>query len=1460
MTVTPPATWSLSTRWPVTLLPVRLETRFSGSALKVRIYPDTVHVDAHEVDLTSDEILRGRDYWTAMWRAGGNGQREREAWDRLLGDVGTAERARWVARVLEPAPDGRPTSPLPVDAPVSPVFPAVEPAEAWTRPPLARALPTRWWAMATRDGSPPAYGMSSEVREELAVGPGPGQGEVPTDDELPPVPSALDWLVDFDAACGAGMGLVIEPLPAAMLEGGIDRLVVVGVDETATPQQGGATLAQLLEAHAADDGLALLTPGTATNTTDDVRSGYDSGSPSEMLAARVTVTDAAPGRGLAGDRLASALGVGLAGGADGPDRLRDVPVRQTAPTALGRAAGGGSADAARAADMRRALWPGTLGYAMRHLLDVPTGGVSAAAQEPGVRRHFVDWVCADGPLPGLRIGRQPYAVLPALAFDRYVRREAGNHADGISLLRALRDHVWRPSLDNVPRILAPEVALARGLPVQDPGEVLLDILATDARPRSVAARSLLGPDYVASLWRFAKFRLADDWQERLAAVAGPLLAELGRPAASEGLLARGVYATDAFPLHTPFVDAPTTAPVAQWLTTLSGPLSPTTLAAQTGPGGVRVPLLYRLARASLLAEHSAAADDASRRYGIPAARTRDGQELHNILPADVVPTFAERLAPAVPGWPSLEAALTESSSTFPPATGVRDVRAALASLRSASASDLERHLGGVLGLASYRLDAWITSYATERLATIRAAEPAGTHLGGYGVLVDLLPDGPAPQQTEPVADEPLPLTRTPGAGHVLSPSIAHATTAAVLRSGFRARGAGPDNPLAVELTSRRVRLATGVLQGIREGQPLPALLGYLFERALHEHPREFLDRFLPRLRELAPSEATEVRADGSLRRTELPGGVVDGLALLRRRPTLPWGDGLPAASATDADHVALDEVLDVLEDAVDAVHDALLAESVHHALQGNMARAAASLDTVSRGVVPPPAELDVAATPTSGLVVRHRLLVLSNGQSASRAEFPANPATTSLRAMASPELDAIASALLPSTGRVFVRLVWTSPEGVTHVQARQLSALFLAAIDCVMMPPRGPEPSGGELEQRIALDAWTVAPSDVTPEWSLRLDFGRDPAWPADRLGVGEFLTAVAGVRALLLQSRPVVASDLEPGAPTDGLVDHQHILNRAEAVTVALTAAAHDLETGDESTRRAALLVAAGVGIIGAVPPPRLARHAEAVVEAAARTRKALLERLAAAAAVLAGEATADRQRRRLAALVGEDLPVLPRVSHPEQPDLAASLAASTALQGGDPWASSAWLARAARVREGADRLQTALIGADALEAPAATLVSPTLRVAQLPHVPGDLWRALPRSADTPGEGLAGFVVAAPMGLDPLAPVCGLLVDEWTETVPDERRTAAVAFEYDAPGSAPPQSLLVAVPPDASPTWTPAVLFDTVSETIDLARLRMVDPAALDRIGQFLPGLYFPVNVARAVPTTDFTPDAAPV
>src|SRR4030095_6909350 len=98
---------------PLVLFPVRLETRFFPQAdgsveLRVRVYPDAIHIDAHEAALTAEEVAWGQHFWEQTWRAANDEQRAKAAWQQLA-DRFDPPRAAWIARALQPQnPAARP--------------------------------------------------------------------------------------------------------------------------------------------------------------------------------------------------------------------------------------------------------------------------------------------------------------------------------------------------------------------------------------------------------------------------------------------------------------------------------------------------------------------------------------------------------------------------------------------------------------------------------------------------------------------------------------------------------------------------------------------------------------------------------------------------------------------------------------------------------------------------------------------------------------------------------------------------------------------------------------------------------------------------------------------------------------------------------------------------------------------------------------------------------------------------------------------------------------------------------------------------------------------------------------------------------------------------------------------------------------------------------------------------------
>ena len=82
--------------------------------------------------------------------------------------------------------------------------------------------------------------------------------------------------------------------------------------------------------------------------------------------------------------------------------------------------GSGGVDQMQARAMQTALWPATFGYWMDTLF-TPNPGTTSIFSDNVIeetRAFFTSFVSGRGPLPAIRIGGQPYGILPVTAFSR----------------------------------------------------------------------------------------------------------------------------------------------------------------------------------------------------------------------------------------------------------------------------------------------------------------------------------------------------------------------------------------------------------------------------------------------------------------------------------------------------------------------------------------------------------------------------------------------------------------------------------------------------------------------------------------------------------------------------------------------------------------------------------------------------------------------------------------------------------------------------------------------------------------------------------------------------------------------------------------------------------------------------------------------------------------------------------
>jgi hypothetical protein len=1464
---------------PLVLLPVRLETRFRGDELVVRIYPDAIHVEDHEPELTDQEVAAGRRYWETTWRGGPEGSAtadaaELAAWRELAGALGE-QRASWVARTMTPTGSSRPPTPLAADEPFPspPVFP--EPplrTRAWARPAVAHALPDRWLALAFAGGTQIGRAWSKPLPDELPLGPDPAAAPPTPQAGGPPVPDELRWTVDLAAAEERGM-VVHVPLPVGTSH--VDRLVVLGVSGSIDAAGSAARLAGLLDEHHYTDGLAFLPQGTPTNNTAGERSGLASQRPAEeTFPIERRPAAVAPQSNAAA--VAAALGI------------------DAAPLATVEHAADREQDEAQA--MNVVLWPCTWEYWLEQLAqpELPTGTLDAA------ERQFLDHVRGRGPLPVLRIGRQPYGLLPATSLTRWVSR--GEPPADVALIRRLISlrRFWIAGIPNLPVVR----------PGRGPDEGLLGVLGQEAVARGVRIRTARG----SNVNRMLDIAFDDPEGRRQGHLSQLVLAAL--EVDRQPFLAGFVFSDRTAGLRLPLVagaigpdgDREAAAALARLRTAPNQDL----LSERADPASARS-LLYLLGRQSALAERVRAGIvlagrfDAALAAAVPAVDAEiaaSGSDVTGSELSSTSPTVAVSRRLAARG-----AVLDEHVGGTGAADGVRvselvdrevvavdpaqlgsaladytRFAAALQTLEGVSRERLELLLGETLDCCSHRLDAWLTSVATRRLADLRRDRPTGIGLGAFGVVEDLKRRPARPTAVNPPAGVPAGTVSDPlNAGYIHAPSLGQAATAAVLRSAHisHAIGNGDGNAFAVELSSDRVRLALRLLEGVRTGQPLGAPLGYRLERELHEgHPGLELDEVIGELRRLAPPPAVNERpADPD---ALPPRNVCDGLVLQR----MGIDAVLAAVTLTGAQQAerkdAVRASLESLAAAVDAVADLLLAEGVHQLVAGNPERAAASLETVAAGDHAPP-DPEVARTPRAGHALTHRVIVAGGPSVAPAAGWRAGGA----RATAEPFLERWCGHLLGDLRRVQVRVLLDRPPAVATVPVVDtapgaatgsgagpavswpieltftLGKLGLGALDFVYETTTAPggAPGGGTLlEDRAIRRARAHAPAGAEAGVP-RIDPTRAAPGAPTLAAAVEMARAL---RALLGAARPARPEDFaRPQDGARGTVDTADAGRRAAAAVAALDTAVEALANAVDTAAAAAIvrarldaLAGFGVGAFQSVAGPAPEADPVALASAVAEGRRR--RDRASEALRSAADDAGTREFAALAEVFGADFRAVPLARPVRGNRFAASLTKSAALVADDPLAPADWVRRSGRVRPAVGLLDDVLLYSEALASGGPF----RLAIAQLPlrafvHADGTpaplRWVALPFKHELGPDPVTSVVVHAPPGFDPTKPIAGLVVDEWPEVVPGAELVTGIAFHSDAPGARPPQTILLAVHPDPQQQWSSQILADVVLETLELAKLRLVDLEAVAWAGRFLPALYVPDGDVPGALTLDF-------
>jgi hypothetical protein len=1136
---------------------------------------DIILVIATDTPLVDQEKTAANEFWKAVWLADGDRVKEESALKALKTDVGE-ERVKVIIENYRPINlDEKPTPPLTkTDVTVkveTVVFPKPDKVEtkqlSWTQAAKVNLLPDRFVVMGYV-GDTMAFGpvIGNPIPSPLVVSPDPSaasENQMRQEGDEIIVGEDMKWMVDFERAIDVGMGFKIDLTPQQARDG-FDRIIVLGVRLSADDEESKKLLETLIYSHQyGRSGFSILPQGTPTNNTEKTGSGFTHADDPDVSFDDFFKKGALFNE--TSDWLTRQDGQWL-GDCLGIDNKFLEKVQHS-----------GATDQCEAKAMNTALWPATMGYFLETMM-APIFNEDIVHQ---ARWFFNNFVSGRGMIPAVGIGSQPYGILPTTVFSRmrWMYNEEFRTIQGLphpegyrTFLRKLYEILslisrdWSNFANQVSYVSKPG----------DAHQILLDIIGLHAGSVEFHQRfseSLEHLYNLSNLMELGNIVAAEDFYVESGI---QLLRHLGyegeaTPEVLTKFFLEGQNRLQGQngPKDTPLIDdrplsemekirnyTPDKRNYIQWLIDAAR-TSLETIRLEKGFNDNTPPtaLLYLLLRYAIELGYWDAGIRLYQEAGLLTGET--------LMAARREPNFVhvqEKAERSESKWYYLyrtEPQITQSvevlvgeyvtaamaQAPVRPATRyLNDQITALEKLKEVPTAALERVLAEHIDCCTYRLDAWKLGLIHYQLAAMRYQDGTtiskGLYLGAYGWLEDVRPENKilTPVDLEPAlkdifnktGDAPLVKDST-NAGYIHAPSLNHAVTAAVLRNGYISN-ATPENPgtLAVNLSSERVRLALSILEGIRNGQSLAALLGYQFERGLHDrHNVAEVDQFIFKLRKAFPLSAdrfstTKTPEDVSIEAIEAR-NVINGLDLINHikntgNKTYPFGKDLPKASEEQAR--AINAEVDRIMNLHDAVADLAMAESVHQVAQGNYDRAAATLDAYSKANFPP--EPEVIQTPRSGITLTHRVaLHLETGlnpEASPHREIPMTP-----RAQAEPAINKWLLGILPVPENTGCKVIFfdsgTKAEVETFVTQIDLK---LQPIDLLYMINPETQQAMTELDDRVV--NFIVKTFSPRPDSPINIKYiGRIES----KINFFELAPLIKSLRSLTLRSRPLRAGDV---------------------------------------------------------------------------------------------------------------------------------------------------------------------------------------------------------------------------------------------------------------------------------------------------------------------------------------------